>query len=43
MRHVSVISEDPICTGFRGLTSCQRDPWDRGVADGGVWATFFDD
>ena len=31
MRHVSVISEHPIFTGFRGLTGCQRDPWDRGV------------
>ena len=31
MRHVSVISGHPISTGFLGLTSCQRNPWDRGV------------
>ena len=26
-----MISEDPISTGFHGLTGCQRDPQDRGV------------
>ena len=31
MRHVRVILEHPIFTGFRGLTGCQRDPRDRGV------------
>ena len=31
MRQMSVISEYPIFTGFCGLTSCQRDPRDRGV------------
>ena len=25
-----MMSEHPISTGFRGLTGCQRDPWDRG-------------
>ena len=30
MRHVSVISGHPICTGFRGLTGCQQDPRDMG-------------
>ena len=34
MRHVSVLSEHPIFTGFRGLMGCQRDPRDRGVAAG---------
>ena len=31
MRHVSVISEHSIFTGFHGLTGFQRDPRDRGV------------
>ena len=31
MRQMSVISEHPIFIGFRRLTSCQRDPRDRGV------------
>ena len=31
MRHVSVISEHPIFTGFHGLTGCQPDPRDKGV------------
>ena len=26
-----MISRHPIFTGFRKLTDCQRDPWDRGV------------
>ena len=33
MRHVSVISEYPISTGFHGLMGCQRDPRDKGVID----------
>ena len=31
MRQMSVISGHLICTGFRKLMSCQRDPRDRGV------------
>ena len=31
MRHVSVISEHAIFTGFHGLTGCQQDPRDKGV------------
>ena len=31
MRHVNEISGYPISIGFRGLTGCQWDPWDRGV------------
>ena len=33
MRHVSVISGQPISPGFRRLTGCQWDPRDRGVTN----------
>ena len=31
MGHDDVASGYSISTGFRRLTGCQRDPWDRGV------------
>ena len=33
MRHDDVASGYPISIGFRRLTGCQWDPWDKGVTN----------